>query len=61
MLAHGDEAGTEACRNWATQLTKAGATVTAIRIDFGKAKDLNDCVHLSAEEWRKFNIANLLP
>lgn len=60
ILAHGDDAGREACRRWAAQLTAAGATLTAIKINFGKAKDLNDCTQLPFEQWEHFKISSLL-
>jgi hypothetical protein len=43
ILAHPDTAGHEAAKRWSAQLTKAGATVSALQLEGG---DLNDIVRL---------------
>lgn len=59
ILAHGDDAGREACRRWAVQLTEAGAKVTAVCINFDGATDLNDCAKLPMEALERHRISQL--
>jgi len=60
ILAHGDDAGADACRRWAMHLTAAGATVTAVRLIYDDARDLNDCTRLPLARWKHFQLSNLL-
>jgi hypothetical protein len=60
ILAHGDEAGHEACLRWALQLTEAGARVTAVCLNFDGATDLNDCAKLPLASLERHKIPLLL-
>lgn len=60
ILAHGDEAGAAAARRWAVQLAAVQARVTAVKIEFGEARDLNDCARLPVADGLKHQIFTLL-
>lgn len=60
ILAHDDEAGTAAAKRWAAQLVQAGARVSAVRLRFDDARDLNDCTRLSPERFHHHQLHRLL-
>lgn len=60
ILAHNDPAGIAACRRWAEQLKPVTKAVTAIVINFGAAKDLNDVTRLTYAEHLRYQTRELL-